>query len=265
MIEAATSAAPPKFWRLQVLINDNKTTYIQKAGNNMSNDNNNTQPEFDGNSVSWIEHPADTAWNQAQTIVSDARYSQQYKSEQVSELFKNALDTVETRYQDSIVDIEAKIKALEAAVNHAPILADEIDIAKLTYTRDVLQTRWQNMTLTEITADWTAAIERGDKITVKVYQDFAEAAMVAKNPTVNGMKSPHSPYYERLAEKSRDLLSTPEQKKAVKDLAYWKQTLLKVHMAHGGATIRLKNSRVGANNALTDGVRDAYMQRLRNR
>jgi hypothetical protein len=220
---------------------------------------NKAQPEFDQNSVSWISSPADAAWKQMESILSDGRYSEEYKREQIASIRSTAHETLETRYRESVVEIEGKIKDRDVIVSYQPVLTADADIQKLNYIAATLQVNWKHQKPEAMRQDWKAALERKDTITAQVYRDFSRPHFQG---TLPANITPQD--YQSLAEQTNDLLSTPERRQAKRELAYWQRTLQLVHEAHGGAKNRL-NGRIGNDGKLVDAATADYMARLRNR
>lgn len=201
-------------------------------------------------------------------VLSDNRYSNEHKRTAFSEARDNALAQIEDDYQTFSQRLEDTIAKLEPIVNYLPSVPSE-DAAKLSYTKDALVSRWQTQDVSEMLSHWRLAIQNGDKMTARVYQDFAHAVMLDKydpQQRVNGLKLPKPtshPAYASLADETRHMLMSDKQRKQSAKLDATRKTLMSLKMAHSKAKAELTGATVNRQGEIVSGIRNDMMRRAR--
>jgi hypothetical protein len=220
----------------------------------------NQGPAIRQDDLDFVQRPFNEAWKQAATIAADETRTLPYKGEQIQGLFKRAADEIRQRGQGTVESLTKEQAALQvkARVSVAPA-ADQA--AQLIYTRDALAARWHTMTADQMYQDWQAALDAGDKITAKVYGDFAEPALRA---TLGVREDVPLTRIADLATKTEDLLASAEQKKALAEQATVAATIAAVQRIVSGRVARLEQARI-VNGQLVDGAEADQAQNLRTR
>lgn len=219
----------------------------------------------------------------SEKLALDTRYSKEYKHEQFQKNIHEALEWITTNAaatEESLNRAIARYTPL-AAVQIAPSLEEA---AALSYTKDVVMNQWQawakanhkvatiganggldafgkvsNPTVLlgtkypqEIAQAWRSAIAAGDKITARVYRDFAESFLrQAKGLEPDEPLPANLAFVSELQEKSLDMLRTDEQKQAAKRLRQANYDLSQLKTTVIGAQFRLGNARLGTDGKIT--------------
>lgn len=201
-------------------------------------------PEVDQISIDHIGRPADEAWQEAEALAADTRYSHEHKQETIKQRTDEAAAEVESRYREYVAEYEAKKPGLtEAAKMPQMITPTPEEAPMLLYLRQTLESE-DIGTLRRV---WGEALESQDKPLARVARDLVRANRRHENPTWQ----PDARYTE-LSDRTDDLLAPPEVLKARQELAKLEQTRLRVNGAYQAAKQRLTGWRLN-NDGLMDG------------
>ncbi|MEL6306982.1 MAG: hypothetical protein AAFQ52_02515 [Chloroflexota bacterium] len=195
-------------------------------------------------------------------VLADERYSHTHRQQLFDNTVAKNLAKLEKDYAHYSQKLEADIAKLTPLVQYeAPV--SETAAPQMIYMKDSLVPRWQTMSLHDMRQQWQTAIESGDKMTARIYRDFANPVMVGKTPTPRGVERTSDPIYEQLAEKTRVLLMTEKQQMQAAKLTAAKATLMRVKMAYSGNKAKLTgatyNRRTGE---IKDGARNRIMNQF---
>ncbi len=223
----------------------------------------NNQVEIRQDDVTYIERPYDEAMKQAEAVLQDERLAAAYKGEQVREIVEAAAKEIRDRGASTVERLTKELAELQGKTRLSAAPSKE-EAAVLLYTRDALLARWASMDAPAMAKDWEAALAAGDKITAKVYADFAPSVinqrLGIKPSLASGLAGP----FGELGAKTEDALLTADQKKARAEIKKIEATLTRAKMAMSGRAARLEQARI-MNGKLVDGAMIASAQHIRSR
>jgi hypothetical protein len=214
------------------------------------------------------------AYTKSEQIAQDTRFSDVHKATEHQRFITEALQWIDQHAKSTEENLNKTIARYEplAAVQIAPSI-DEA--AALSYTKDVVLKQWETWAKSnhkaatisgvrdefgntnrpgiflgvrypqEMAKAWQDAINKGDKITARVYRDFAENFL----RTAQGLE-PDEPligaleFIPELQEKTLDMLRNDEQKQAAQKVRQARFELKELKRAVIGHRHRLENARL---------------------
>ncbi len=122
--------------------------------------------------VNHINEAAESAWQAAQRLAGDQRYTWQHRNEGVNAILQAAQDEIEARHTVLAQRLEAERLKLEQQ-GQMSIVPSPDEIPQLNYTHDALAVAWKGMSLSQFLAGWQQAIDSKDRVVSRVYRDFS--------------------------------------------------------------------------------------------
>lgn len=111
---------------------------------------------------------------EAEKVVGNPDYSDEYKARTVGDLQANILTEMEASRAAYYSEMEASRTALLSKAQLAPPTPETA--AQFLYMRDALIARWGSQDAKSIFADFEKAIQAGNPIEIRVFYDFASTA-----------------------------------------------------------------------------------------
>ena len=204
--------------------------------------------------ISSMDNALDILQDATHKVITTERYTDEHKSEVFTEAKQTIINRVEDAYTRDIEVLEADITHLEGIVNYDPSIQDA-DAPKMLYTKDALQARWQSMSNADMASHWKNAIAHGDKMTARIYRDFAQSAMINKLPVspVTNMRPLSDGNYDQLAKDTQAILHTDEQTQSTLQLDYARKMRLNLITSHNRAMRDLQGASYSSDGAIVSG------------
>lgn len=212
----------------------------------------NQTPDFDTNTVQYVEAPVVEAWQRAEQVATDSRYMREHKQKQIGEALIAALSEMDSRATAELQTLTESTAKLEktARVRFSP---KPEDAAALLYTRDALKETIKGRSPQEVKALWGVAIEDGDSITARVFAEFLPSIWTVN---VNGKEldiATASDWYHDLRAKTEDMQLTDDQRAARAKLLQNAETRKQIERARNIARTRFNGWRLDGDR-LSDGL-----------
>jgi hypothetical protein len=191
--------------------------------------------------LDYVSAPADEAWTQFEQLAGDSRYTPEHKRQQIAEIGQQAAREVEARLTYQTDTLTTKADKLRIAARQSIAPSPE-QAPQLVYVRDALAARWPSMDGPALYADWRAALAVNDLLTARVYRDYLLPHVQPK--ARNGADYSHviPGEYTRLAARTDELLSTPEQRQAAAELVKVEATLQRLKWVAEESRARLSSA-----------------------